>query len=280
MHIAQDKERLCYWTHSPPGAVEQLKTHCTRLKVPLYERGYEKDPAKVGALFTTGGQAGPAGSLEATLRSKDTHAQPEPSPSQARPAVGACAWPSRRRLPLLECTRTMFMSFVFHVLNPPCRWRSRRCARPSATARTWCLWTLRGACRWAARAVRVSIQGLTLMYEGAIQKPPGGHGGAGRVQVGPWGPCRGSSGQRRSADHPTWVARAAAAASARPGGGVTARGSPRPAAALRARAAWARPPPRACRAAGPALARTGGHADLDPPAHARLDEARTPAPLC
>ncbi|KAJ9527693.1 hypothetical protein QJQ45_025967 [Haematococcus lacustris] len=31
------------------GAVEQLKTHCTRLKVPLYERGYEKDPAKVAA---------------------------------------------------------------------------------------------------------------------------------------------------------------------------------------------------------------------------------------
>lgn len=29
------------------GAVEQLKTHCTRLGVPLYERGYEKDPAKV-----------------------------------------------------------------------------------------------------------------------------------------------------------------------------------------------------------------------------------------
>lgn len=31
------------------GAVEQLKTHCARLKVPLYERGYEKDPAKVAA---------------------------------------------------------------------------------------------------------------------------------------------------------------------------------------------------------------------------------------
>ncbi len=31
------------------GAVEQLKTHCTRLNVPLYERGYEKDPAKVAA---------------------------------------------------------------------------------------------------------------------------------------------------------------------------------------------------------------------------------------
>ena len=29
------------------GAVEQLKTHCNRLRVPLYERGYEKDPAKV-----------------------------------------------------------------------------------------------------------------------------------------------------------------------------------------------------------------------------------------
>lgn len=29
------------------GAVEQLKTHCARLSVPLYERGYEKDPAKV-----------------------------------------------------------------------------------------------------------------------------------------------------------------------------------------------------------------------------------------
>ena len=29
------------------GAVEQLKTHCARLNVPLYERGYEKDPAKV-----------------------------------------------------------------------------------------------------------------------------------------------------------------------------------------------------------------------------------------
>lgn len=32
---------------SPAGAVEQLKTHCARLRVPLYERGYEKDPAKV-----------------------------------------------------------------------------------------------------------------------------------------------------------------------------------------------------------------------------------------
>ena len=29
--------------------MEQLKTHCTRLNVPLYERGYEKDPAKVAA---------------------------------------------------------------------------------------------------------------------------------------------------------------------------------------------------------------------------------------
>ena len=29
------------------GAVEQLKTHCARLGVSLYERGYEKDPAKV-----------------------------------------------------------------------------------------------------------------------------------------------------------------------------------------------------------------------------------------
>ncbi|KXZ55716.1 hypothetical protein GPECTOR_2g1266 [Gonium pectorale] len=29
------------------GAVEQLKTHCAKLRVPLYERGYEKDPAKV-----------------------------------------------------------------------------------------------------------------------------------------------------------------------------------------------------------------------------------------
>lgn len=32
---------------SAVGAVEQLKTHCARLRVPLYERGYEKDPAKV-----------------------------------------------------------------------------------------------------------------------------------------------------------------------------------------------------------------------------------------
>uniref|UniRef100_A0A1D2AFE9 SRP54-type proteins GTP-binding domain-containing protein n=2 Tax=Auxenochlorella protothecoides TaxID=3075 RepID=A0A1D2AFE9_AUXPR len=31
------------------GAVEQLKTHCARLGVPLFERGYEKDPAKVAA---------------------------------------------------------------------------------------------------------------------------------------------------------------------------------------------------------------------------------------
>eukprot|EP00899_Mesostigma_viride_P005291 jgi/Mesvir1/14763/Mv05404-RA.1 len=29
------------------GAVEQLRTHCTRLQVTLYERGYEKDPANV-----------------------------------------------------------------------------------------------------------------------------------------------------------------------------------------------------------------------------------------
>jgi len=29
------------------GAVEQLRTHCQRLGVALYERGYEKDPAKV-----------------------------------------------------------------------------------------------------------------------------------------------------------------------------------------------------------------------------------------
>jgi signal recognition particle receptor subunit alpha len=31
------------------GAVEQLRTHATRLGVPLYERGYEKDPAAVAA---------------------------------------------------------------------------------------------------------------------------------------------------------------------------------------------------------------------------------------
>ena len=36
------------------GAVEQLKTHCARLGVPLYERGYEKDPAKVLALTDAG----------------------------------------------------------------------------------------------------------------------------------------------------------------------------------------------------------------------------------
>ena len=27
--------------------MEQLRTHCNRLSIPLYERGYEKDPAKV-----------------------------------------------------------------------------------------------------------------------------------------------------------------------------------------------------------------------------------------
>ncbi|GAQ87478.1 signal recognition particle receptor [Klebsormidium nitens] len=31
------------------GAVEQLKTHCRRLNIPLFERGYEKDPAAVAA---------------------------------------------------------------------------------------------------------------------------------------------------------------------------------------------------------------------------------------
>jgi len=31
------------------GAVEQLKTHAARLGVPLFERGYEKDPARVAA---------------------------------------------------------------------------------------------------------------------------------------------------------------------------------------------------------------------------------------
>ena len=29
------------------GAVEQLRTHCRRLGIPLYERGYEKDPAVI-----------------------------------------------------------------------------------------------------------------------------------------------------------------------------------------------------------------------------------------
>lgn len=29
------------------GAVEQLRTHCQHLQIPLYERGYEKDPSKV-----------------------------------------------------------------------------------------------------------------------------------------------------------------------------------------------------------------------------------------
>lgn len=38
------------------GAVEQLKTHCTRLSVPLYERGYEKDPAKVAFEATKAAQ--------------------------------------------------------------------------------------------------------------------------------------------------------------------------------------------------------------------------------
>ena len=31
------------------GAVEQLRTHCKRLGVPLFERGYEKDPANVAS---------------------------------------------------------------------------------------------------------------------------------------------------------------------------------------------------------------------------------------
>ncbi|EEH56116.1 type II secretory pathway family protein [Micromonas pusilla CCMP1545] len=31
------------------GAVEQLRTHCKRLGVPLFERGYEKDPASVAS---------------------------------------------------------------------------------------------------------------------------------------------------------------------------------------------------------------------------------------
>ena len=31
------------------GAVEQLRTHCKRLGLPLFERGYEKDPANVAA---------------------------------------------------------------------------------------------------------------------------------------------------------------------------------------------------------------------------------------
>eukprot|EP01025_Chloroclados_australasicus_P004201 TRINITY_DN11008_c0_g1_i1.p1 TRINITY_DN11008_c0_g1~~TRINITY_DN11008_c0_g1_i1.p1 ORF type:complete len:630 (+),score=87.38 TRINITY_DN11008_c0_g1_i1:175-2064(+) len=31
------------------GAIEQLKTHCTRLNVPLFERGYEKDAANVAS---------------------------------------------------------------------------------------------------------------------------------------------------------------------------------------------------------------------------------------
>jgi signal recognition particle receptor subunit alpha len=38
------------------GAVEQLKTHCTRLGVSLYERGYEKDPAKVAFEATKAAQ--------------------------------------------------------------------------------------------------------------------------------------------------------------------------------------------------------------------------------
>jgi len=31
------------------GAVEQLRTHCKRLDVPLFERGYEKDPSAVAS---------------------------------------------------------------------------------------------------------------------------------------------------------------------------------------------------------------------------------------
>lgn len=39
------------------GAVEQLRTHCQRLKIPLFERGYEKDPAKVAFEATREAQA-------------------------------------------------------------------------------------------------------------------------------------------------------------------------------------------------------------------------------
>lgn len=54
--------KICYWLGQHglkvqlaacdtfrAGAVEQLKTHAMRLGVPLYERGYEKDPAKVAS---------------------------------------------------------------------------------------------------------------------------------------------------------------------------------------------------------------------------------------
>ena len=45
LHLPQVMIAACDTFRS--GAVEQLKTHCARLNVPLYERGYEKDPAKV-----------------------------------------------------------------------------------------------------------------------------------------------------------------------------------------------------------------------------------------
>ena len=31
------------------GALEQLKTHCRRLDLPLFEKGYKKDPSEVAA---------------------------------------------------------------------------------------------------------------------------------------------------------------------------------------------------------------------------------------
>lgn len=139
---------------SPAESCTQPGLHLCLPQVPLYERGYEKDPAKVGrgpalppcSVCVSGyacqraqlaGWPPCAGSdvptLPLLLRCNPARTCPlgmHPAP-RCIPAHQPPALP-RRPLP-----------------PPPARWRLRLLRQRSAPASTSCWWTPRGACRYA-----------------------------------------------------------------------------------------------------------------------------------
>ena len=111
------------------GAVEQLKTHCGRLGVPLYERGYERDPAKVAAeavkaaardgidvvLVDTAGEARVAGHL--------AHAAPQHSCSRvaASPAGPSSCCALSLALLTRDSPAGKLLGYLYGRTNAPAR---------------------------------------------------------------------------------------------------------------------------------------------------------------
>lgn len=123
------------------------------LQVPLYERGYEKDPAKV----SSAGRSIPEGCCPAACGCGMAGHGCGMAAHGCCPAAHGCGMAVECSAAGLPAVVLRLLLWPFNCLPPSTifrvpRWRSRPPRRRSGRALTSFLWTPRAACRWAAQA--------------------------------------------------------------------------------------------------------------------------------